>query len=50
VLSNYYVYFHFSDEIQANEASSSINETQMPADERFKLALGELILWLGSSN
>jgi hypothetical protein len=49
-VSNYYVYFHFSDEIQVNEASSSINETQMPADERFKLALGELILWLGSSN
>ncbi|KAJ3700406.1 hypothetical protein LUZ61_004111 [Rhynchospora tenuis] len=37
---------------RANEATGCLRETpiSIPADERFKLALGELILWLGSSN
>ncbi|KAJ1696311.1 hypothetical protein LUZ63_004823 [Rhynchospora breviuscula] len=35
---------------RANEATGCFPETPIPADERFKLALGELILWLGSSN
>ena len=38
------------DKIQVNEDAGSFYGTAMPADERFKLALGELIIWLGSTN
>ncbi|KAF3337679.1 transcription factor bHLH95 [Carex littledalei] len=34
---------------RVNEAAG-FDGTAMPADERFKLALGELIIWLGSTN
>ena len=36
--------------MQANDGASSSSGTPMPPDERFKLALGEMLLWLGSSN